>query len=127
MSKSYYVYSTLAANTAYVFWETTPGGQNTEKRRITIKGGSGVANKNIITPLGIATRITEEEAKLLEEHKLFKRHQASGYVRIEESESDPEKVITSKGMKTRDVSAPIVPEDYKPGDGAQPIIRKTEI
>lgn len=123
MSKDFYVYSTLAATTAYVIWQEGDGGQMVEKHRIVVKGGSGIANKNIITPIGVATRITEKDAELLAEHDLFKRHQAKGYVRIEPVEKDPEKVVTSSGMKTRDVSAPLVPSDFKANE-AQPSDQK---
>lgn len=125
MSKDHFVYSTLAASTAYVFWTESEGGQKVEKHRITVKGGSGVANKNLITPIGVATRISEEDAKLLAEHPLFKRHQQKRFVRIEPIEKDPEKVVTSGGLVTRDISSPLQPGDFKPNE-AQPADQKED-
>lgn len=111
MSKSFYIYSTLASDTAYTEWHEGGGDIKTEGRSVTIKGGTGVANKHLITPLGTVTTVSDEELAFLEANPVFKKHKDGGYIRVSAKNEDPEKVV-SGDMKSRDVSAPIVPEDF---------------
>ena len=115
MSKPFYVVSTLSQDTSYPIW--SDGEVKTVKKHIVVKGGTGVANKNLITPLGVVTQITEDEAKHLADHRLFKLHQKNGFVRILDRKIDPEVAVTD-GMNSRDNSAPLVPEDFA-GDKAK--------
>lgn len=117
MSKNYYVYSTLAADTAYTEWVEGGGEIRTPGRTVTIKGGTGVANKNFITPMGVVTKVTEEELELLKANPVFRKHEDGGFIRYSSANVDPEKVAT-KDMETRDNSAPIVPEDYSDDENA---------
>lgn len=123
MSDNVYVYSTLAADTNYATWVDGGNGISRIEKNILIKGGSGVANKHLITPLGIATKITKEEAKLLKEHRLFKLHEKNGFVRIREDKVEPE-VAVAEDMNSRDNSAPLVPEDFV-NDEVKPQSRKS--
>lgn len=111
MSKTVYVYSTLATDTAYTEWREGGADLPVPGRAIVIKGGTGVANKNFITPMGVVTKITEEELSVLKENKVFQMHEQNGFIRYSYAQTDPEKVAT-KDMATRDNSAPIVPQDY---------------
>ncbi len=110
-----YVYSTLTASTDYCVW--MPGGNDlpTAGRSIVIKGGTGIAikgatSKDFITPYGIVTQVTDEELALLEADDAFKLHVKRGYIRVERTKIDPEKVAAN--MASRDGSSPLVPQDF---------------
>lgn len=107
-----YVYSTLTADNEYVQWVKNGDHQNIE-RRVLINGGHGVMNKNFLTPLGVATEVSDEEMAFLLQNDAFKLHVANGFIRMDKKKVDTEKVAAD--MKLRDNSAPIVPSDYAPG------------
>ena len=110
MSKTYHVYSKMAADVTYN--DYVPGGDIPRvARSVTIKGGAGVANKNIITPYGVHTEITEEERDMLLKNGIFKLHQEGGFVTIEGKKEDPDLVATNLTAGP-DPSAPLTPEDF---------------
>lgn len=109
MSKNY-VYSTLAADTRYTVYAKTVSDLPVASNGVLIKGGAGVANKHFVTHRGTVTEVTDEELALLESNPVFKRHVAGGYVSVDKKRVDVEKVVSD--MTGRDVSAPIVPQDY---------------
>lgn len=115
-----YVYSTLTCDNAYVVYSQGGADLKVKTGQILIKGGTGVANARLITPLGVATKVTAEELKLLEENTVFKLHKENGFIVVQESgkESDAEKVASD--METRDESAPITPSDYATGKEDEP-------
>jgi hypothetical protein len=115
MSKTYHVYSKMAADVTYN--DYVPGGDIPRvARSVTIKGGAGVANKNIITPYGVHTEITEEERDMLLKNGIFQLHQEAGFVTIEGKKEDPDRVATNLTAGP-DPSAPLTPEDFA---GANP-------
>jgi hypothetical protein len=109
-----YVYSTLACDMAYT--NHTEGGADMpiDLPPVFVKGGAGVANDRLVTPRGVVTEITEQEAEYLRANKVFQLHEKNGFVQISEGKKDPEKVAAD--MTGRDQSAPVVPEDM-PSDG----------
>ena len=110
MSKTYHVYSKMAADVTYN--DYVPGGDIPRvARSVTIKGGAGVANKNIITPYGVHTEITEEERDMLLKNGIFQLHQEGGFVTIEGKKEDPDRVATNLTAGP-DPSAPLTPEDF---------------
>ena len=115
MSKTFHVYSKMAADVTYN--DYVPGGDIPRvARSVTIKGGAGVANKNIITPYGVHTEITEEERDMLMKNGVFQLHQEGGFVTIEGKKEDPDLVATNLTAGP-DPSAPLTPEDFA---GANP-------
>ena len=116
MSKTYHVYSKQATDVTYN--DYVPGGDNTPRiaHSVTIKGGAGVANKNIITPYGVHTEITEEDRDMLLKNGIFQLHQEGGFVTIEGKKEDPDLVATNLTAGP-DPSAPLTPQDFA---GANP-------
>lgn len=115
-----YVYSTLAASVAYTNHADGGADLPIPLPPVLIKGGAGVANEHLITPRGVATEITEQQAEYLRGNALFQLHEKNGYVQISTANTDPEKAAAD--MEARDNSAPMVPpdlpEDMQPsGDG----------
>lgn len=120
------VFSTLAASVNYTDWETGKNGVPTDKGSVLVKGGAGVANEHIQTPRGVGTMVTEAQAEMLKRNTLFQMHKANGYVSIENVERPPNDDAVEKAvanMEGRDVSAPLVNEDFTANGQAAP---KTE-
>lgn len=120
------VFSTLAADTAYASWVAGDNGvlyQNHEKT-VLIKGGAGVANDRIITPLGVCTEITDEQYDAIKDDETFKLHVRNGFVLVTDKPAPIEVVVPD--MEARDNSAPLVPEDYSAEAAAEakPTTRK---
>lgn len=128
MSKS--VISTLPTDTAYTVWigdTAAKGAVPRRSRAIVVKGGHGVANKNFITPQGVATVITDDEAEALAKHKVFLRHQKRGYVKILNKEEvvQPEKELGDLNAEG-DKSTPPDAEGLKEKTG-QDVEENTEV
>lgn len=109
-----YVYSTMTDPVTYTFYDLGKD-LHTVTNKVHIKGGSNLLNRALHTPLGVATKVTDEELAALKEHPVFKIHQGAGFVRFSENKADPEKVVTREGMETRDGAAPLTPADYDKG------------
>jgi len=78
---------------------------------VLVKGGTGVVGaKNLVTPLGVATEISEDEIGFLESNPLFRLHAKNGYVTIQRRKADPERVAAD--MNTKDQSAQKSEADY---------------
>lgn len=104
-----FVYSTLTNDQKYTMWETSPNGLPTPKAQVLIKGGANLANKQLITPRGVRTMITEQELEVLKQIHDFQVHMKNGFVVVSKEELDPVKVVAD-GMKQKDDSAPVTPE-----------------
>lgn len=109
-----YVYSTLSSDVRYQ--NTEAGGADLPRvvADVLVRGGAGVANDRFVTPRGVATEITPQQAEALRKNPVFQLHEKNGYVQIAENYIDPEKAAAD--MEGRDVSAPIVPDDLAPDD-----------
>lgn len=86
-----YAYSTLTSANSYV--------QRDELQNIvmsvTIKGGANLSSASgdgLVTPRGVATKITDAEADFLKEHPLFIEHEKNGFVMIDSADKDADKV-----------------------------------
>lgn len=106
---SSHIYSTLTADQEYRGY--TEGKVKTVKWKVVIKGGANIAGKNLITPMGVLTTVTDEEMGLLETNPSFKRHVERGFITVEKKKVGVEDVV--KNMKKKDKSAPKVAGDFK--------------
>lgn len=95
-----YVYSTISADVDYAV---------DDEKIIRIAGKANVANRNIITPRGVVTQVTDEQVAALKKNHVFQLHLENGFLTIEKSKADPEKVASD--MTGRDKSAPDTTED----------------
>jgi len=120
MSKHLYVFSTLAA--AVLYTNYGKGGADLpvpEGEGVLIKGGTGVADRAFVTPRGVVTEITPEQLVYLEQNSVFQLHKKNGFIAVEESNKDPEKVV-SEGMIPGDESRQLTTEDFTSGDDGEP-------
>lgn len=110
MGKKVHVFSTLANDQSYNEFESGGGDMPILKRGVLIKGGTGVANSRLITPLGVVTEIDEEDLAMLEKNAVFQMHKKNGFITVRAKAADPEKVAAD--MNTSDPSAPRTPSHY---------------
>jgi hypothetical protein len=104
-----YVYSTLATDMNYTNYAEGGADLPVPLPAVFIKGGAGVANDRLVTPRGVVTQVTEDELAYLEANQVFQLHKQNGYIMVEKSKLDPEKVAAD--MTGRDNSAPMVVQD----------------
>lgn len=121
-SEFVYLASTLAAAVEYpVYGKAVGDNLPPVERRITLAGGHGVINRNLITPQGVITKVTAEDYAALKENSVFKLHVDNGYVREVEANTLPE--AAAADLNQKDPGAPLkeedFPEDIKPTTGAK--------
>jgi hypothetical protein len=109
---AYYVYSTLATNQEYAAFAPAAPGTDLPLRieGVLITGKVGVANRNLITPRGAVTTITDEQHARLVEDPVFRLHRDNGYIVVDRKHTDPEAV--SANMSAADPSRPKEPGDF---------------
>lgn len=122
----YYVYSTATCPIKYVNYVNNSSQDlgvvqkhpNGKPMAVVIKGGHGVANKNLVTPRGVVTEVTDEEMDQLLQDVAFKRHMEAGFMSYDKKNVDPEKKAAA--MSDKDGSAPLTPKDFEEGENSTP-------
>lgn len=120
----HYIYSTITCDTAYpLYVENNSKDLGIIKKRpdgtpmtVIIKGGHGVSNKNMYTPRGVVTQVSDEEMELLEQNVNFQRHKKAGFITVDKKEVAPEKKVAD--MTQKDGSAPLTPKDFEEGENS---------
>lgn len=125
-----YVVSTMSNDQNYTDWSRPAIGGKVApiarvNRQILIKGKANVITKNLITPEGVLTKITDDELECLKTIEAFNYHLANGSLKIIQREAAPEKV--ARDMKDRDESAPLneAKGDFKSGGRAAGVAPKS--
>jgi hypothetical protein len=135
----YHIYTTYASDNEYIrYSEHGPRGVNVAERSVLIKGGTGVNRKNLGTPLGVHTTISDDDYEWLKDDYSFKEHVKNGYVTVQKHKVEAEVVAAdmptrqwvkdAQGNVVRGDSFPVAPQDFsdKPaGDGLTAIEPKT--
>lgn len=104
-----FVASTMSAPVQYVQYGGTD--MPVAQRSVTIEGGANVANKNLITPQGVITEVSNEDAAFLNKDQVFNMHRDAGYVQILDKRVDGDAAAVD--MTHRDPSAPLVDADFE--------------
>lgn len=115
MAKLLCVFSTLAASVQYTDWKTADNGVPVAGESVTVKGGAGVADSHFQTPRGVPTMVTEAQAELLKRNTLFRLHEKNGFVAVDSVDRPPsaqDADNAAAALEGRDVSAPLVPQDF---------------
>lgn len=123
-----HIFSTLANPQKFVTYEPPKqdGMFATPVKEVLIRGGAGIASKNLITPQGVHTAITQEEYDAICDLEHFKQFVERGFIRVERRAHDIDKMVGD--MNPRDPGGPLTPADYETDkkDGSQPIPTETE-
>jgi len=106
MSRNY-IFSTLANDQTYQNWVAGDGGIPLPTHKVFVKGGAGVANDRLVTPLGVSTEVTDTDLAELEKNVVFQQHVKGGFVVVRSKSADAEKVASD--MNRADKSAPLTP------------------
>lgn len=109
-----YIYSTMTCGTTFAVYapKTDLNALSRVVKRIDIKGGHGLKNPQAIdTPIGVVTKVTDEELELLEQMVAFRQQVESGFLVVDKKQGDPEKKAAS--MNPKDNSAPLTPKDFE--------------
>lgn len=107
-----YVASTLAAPTEYTGWRTTGNDVPQREHSVTVQGGAGVATKHFITPHGVITNVSDEDAEFLRAHTMFQFHEKGGYVQILDRKPEDADAVAAD-MQGNDPGAPLTEADYQ--------------
>ena len=119
-----YVVSTMSNDQRYTDWDI-PNLEGSKVARpaqarasVLIKGKANVITKNLITPEGVITQVSDEQLEVLKRVKLFQTHVDNGSLKIMGREVAPEKAV--RDMRDRDESAPLSVSkgDFAPGGRA---------
>lgn len=94
MSKIY-IYSTLSNDQRY---------QLKDGRSVLIAGKANVANKQLVTPKGMVTAVTEDDFNLLQENIVFAAHSKNGFLSADHERRDPE-AFAERNLEPADKSA----------------------
>lgn len=123
-----HVYSTLANPQKFVAYDypdrndpTQAGRLPVEKVSVLIRGGAGIASKNLITEWGVRTVITQAEYDAICELYHFKEFVKNGYLRVENKAFDIDRIVSD--MNPGDPGAPLTPADFanEKTDGTVPV------
>ena len=94
---TYHVFSKLSSDVTYHDWVSGGADLPVKAHSVMIKGGAGVTTKNLITPIGVHTEISDRDAEMLNRNEVFKLHQKNGFVQIQKKNADVEKVVADMG------------------------------
>lgn len=104
------IYSTLTEPQQYTKYESA-GDTHRVIASVRINGGHGKADhKTLLTPLGVATEVTDEQYEMLKENKAFQRHVERGFITVTGKKEDAEKVAAD--MTSSDGSAQLTEADF---------------
>lgn len=106
-----YVYSALGQDTIYTDYIKMVD-LPVIKQQVYVKGGVGVANKNLITPRGVRTEVSDAEYEFLKNNEVFKQHIKNGFIAVEKYKEKAEKVAANS-LKEKDGSAQKTPEEFE--------------
>lgn len=117
-----YIYSTLSNDHVYANYIAPVSKREQKltrekianKNGVFIKGGANVrriADSSIVTPRGVATKVTETEYGYLCKCAGFISHWQAGYISIDGKKHEAKDV--AKDMKSKDKSAQKTKEDFK--------------
>lgn len=105
-----YILSKLANTQIYTqYAKDVSNNINVVTEQVEVKGGSDVTNKNLITPNGVVTKVTNNQLEILKANKDFQKHLERGYVNFFAFNPSVDKEVEKL---QRDKSAPLRPEDY---------------
>ena len=120
-----YIFSTLTNDQVYANYKLPVGSRQqrlvaekiNSKNGIFIEGGANlrkIADRSIVTPKGVMTKVSQDEYKYLCRCAGFVDHFEGGYIAIEAKEHKATDV--AKNMKAKDKSAQKTKGDFKDGE-----------
>ena len=119
------IFSTLTSPNTYTLYKESESNVSQQLGSVTINGGANSVNrKNLQTPRGVATTVTDEQLELLMGNEVFRLHKVNGFITIDAAKDARDADEVAAQMTGRDESAPLVDSDYE--EGQAPIVNKDE-
>lgn len=108
----HFVFSTATSALEFVQYSTPKDPRVLPEvlRTVRVKGGANLADKHLLTPNGVMTQVTDDEADFLVQNAAFLDAMKRGFIRIERHAANMDSVVND--MVPKDRSAPKTPEDY---------------
>lgn len=116
-----FVLSKLANTQVYTKYAKGIDNVNIPVEQVEIKGGADITDKNLVTPQGVITKVTDAQLEILKENKDFQKHLENGHINYFNHTPNVEKQ-TEKMEK--DKSAPLTPEHYKKQGKKEPKVNE---
>lgn len=118
-----YILSTLSADQRYTGYRSGGADLPVAERSVFIKGGANVADRRLITPQGVVTKVTAEDYEFLQTVEVFQTHVTNGYITVSTSRpADPDAAAASQESRSPD--SPLVEQDF--AEGKAPIAGGSE-
>lgn len=107
-----YVLSKLSNSQVYTQYAKgqTDTNLNVVVAEVKIDGGADVINKQLVTPQGVVTKVSDNELEILKSNKDFQRHLEKGLVKYYNTAPKVEK---EADKMEKDKSKQLTAEDYK--------------
>ncbi len=99
-----YILSRLANDQVYIKYKKGYGNKNIVEKEILIKGKADITTRQLITPMGVLTKVSDDDFEILKENPCFKEHCERGYISYYKIKPDIEK---SAQKLNKDESAPL--------------------
>ena len=109
-----FIYSTLTCSNSFAVFapKNDPKSLSRIVKRIEINGGHGMKNpKGIDTPMGVVTKVSDEELSLLEGMLGFRQQVEAGFIVVDKKKTDP--AAKAANMNQKDGSSPLTPKDFE--------------
>lgn len=105
-----YILSKLANKQIYTLYaKGTSANLNIPVKKVEIKGGADVTDKNLVTPDGVVTKVTADELEILKSNKDFQKHVEKGFVKYFDTQPNVDKNVDKM---EKDKSRQLTPDDY---------------
>lgn len=119
------VFSTLTSANEYVLYKEGESNVSQRLGSVVINGGANNVNrKNLETPRGVATIVTDQQLELLMVNETFLLHKENGFISIDTAKDARDTDKAASGMEARDDSAPLTEGDYE--EGKAPVVNKDD-
>ena len=107
----FYIFSTASQDNEYTSWGENNNGIPTPRGSVLIRGGANVTDRRIlVTPRGVATKVTAEQYEMLKQNKSFQAHVKAGFITVGRVRKDGDDA--AKNMTAKDRSAQLTQADF---------------
>lgn len=106
-----YILSKLANTQIYTTYAKGVGdNMNIPVKSVEIKGGADVTDKQLVSPEGVITFVSDDDLEVLKSNKDFQRHLDGGYINYFKSQPNIDK---QADKMTKDKSRQVKKSDYE--------------
>lgn len=123
MSKVW-IHSTLTCPQQYTTYAIGADGIAVSTGSVIVKGGAHITQKNLVTPYGVATEVTDEQLEQLRSNQVFVAHERNGFVKVDSRPLKEDELVSD--LEIADESAPLTAEKIKQKNTSKAKANKAE-